>query len=323
MGSGPFVSLIKECGRMARWKPTTVFACVDCRTPLEALDQCGACGRTYASEGAIPSAFPDRSIEWSMVLPKDFSNPARIPRETVFRRPPPAGQSGSGVYHLDMAHREIMEKLPKGGIILETGCGGAQLRKWANEHELHYLGTDVSTKRVHDWLQEYGGADLLCDAHRLPFRDGKIDVVYASAVYEHLAQPQIAAAEAARVLKPGGYFLGSASFLEPWHDDSYYHMTPNGTWQMLTLAGLQPLFIWPEHDWTGFRAVLKMGNKATNAVAFLGTMMNSFYLSPDWLRFLLHNRRFPGRGDLYQTRANVAGAIAWIAIRPAQSEGPP
>jgi SAM-dependent methyltransferase len=295
-----------------------VFSCVNCNSPLAALDRCDACGRSFGEAGTIPTAFPERDITWSFVLPKDFSNPARIPRDAVFRRPPIAGQRGSGVYHLDKAHREIFEKLPKGSIILENGCGGAQLRNWADDRGLRYIGTDVTGERVHDWLKRFGGPDLLCDSHLLPVRDSVIDVVYSSAVFEHLALPQLAAKEAARVLKPGGYFLGSASFLEPWHDDSYYHMTPNGVWQMLTAAGLTPLYIWPERDWPGFRAVLKMANKATRSVAALGTLMNAFYLAPHWLRFAVQNRRAPGPDDLYQTRANVAGAIAWIAIRQEQ-----
>lgn len=300
---------------MADWPPKEILACVDCRAPLDRFDSCPACGRTYQEVDSVPSAFPDREITWAVTFPKDFSNPMRIPREAVFRRPDRAGQHGSGVYHLDMAHRVILEALPKGSLVLETGCGGAQLRKWATEHGLRYVGTDVSTERVHGWLQEYGGADLLCDAHRLPFRDGVIDAVYASAVYEHLAHPQLAAAEAARVLKPGGCFIGSVSFLEPWHDESYYHMTPNGVWQMLASAGLRPLYIWPDPDWSGFRAILKMGNKATQPIAALGSLMNAYYLAPHRIRFLLRNRRFPGPADLYQTRANVAGALAWIAVR--------
>lgn len=300
---------------MADWPLTEVLACVDCRAPLHRFDACQACGRTYQEVDAVPSAFPEREVSWAGTLPKDFSNPMRIPRAAVFRRPEYAGQRGSGVYHFDMAHRVILESLPKGSLVLETGCGGAQLRKWATEQGLRYVGTDVSSERVHGWLQEFGGADLLCDAHRLPFRDGAFDAVYASAVYEHLAYPQLAAAEAARVLKLGGYFIGSVSFLEPWHDESYYHMTPNGVWQMLDSAGLRPLHIWPEAEWHGFRAILKMGNRATQPIAALGSLMNAYYLAPHWIRFLLWNRRFPTAADLYQTRANVAGALAWIAIR--------
>jgi SAM-dependent methyltransferase len=231
----------------------------------------------------------------------------------VFRRPSASGQAGSGVYHLDKAHRAVFESLPAGAVVVETGCGGGQLRHWVTGLGLCYLGTDVATTRVHDWLQTFGGADVLCDAHRLPLRDASVDVVYAAAVYEHLAFPQLAAAEVARVLKPGGYFLGSASFLEPWHDESYFHMTPNGTYQLLTGAGLRPSHIWPERDWPGFRAILMMGNRATRAIAPLAAVMNGFYLFPSWLKCAVKTRGWPSEADMFETQAKVSGAIAWIA----------
>lgn len=297
--------------------PQSVFACVDCHAPLEVLVQCSACGRSYEQDdlGQIARAFPIGPQTYSVTLAADFSDPSKIPAAVVFARPKAAGQEKSGVYHLDKAHLAIFETLPKGAVVLETGCGGGQLRQWITARGLRYLGTDVATTRVHDWLQKFGGADVLCDAHRLPFRDASVDVVYAAAVYEHLAFPQLAASEVARVLKPGGYFLGSASFLEPWHDESYFHMSPNGSYQMLAGAGLVPRHIWPERAWPGFRAILKMGNKATQAIAPLAWALNGFYLFPSWLKFAVKKRGLPSEADMYETRARMAGAIAWIATK--------
>ncbi|MGQ0838357.1 methyltransferase domain-containing protein [Actinokineospora sp.] len=42
------------------------------------------------------------------------------------------------------------------------------------------------------------------DAYALPFADGAFDVVYCERVFQHLAEPARAAAEIARVLRPGG-----------------------------------------------------------------------------------------------------------------------
>jgi SAM-dependent methyltransferase len=294
----------------------SIFACVDCRAALDHFDTCAACGRVYAQDQAgVALAFPTVDQQYQVTLPANFADPSRIPAAAVFAAPLRAGQAASGVYHLDIAHREIFESLPKGAIVLETGCGGGQLRAWVAGLGLRYFGTDVATTRVHDWLQKFGGADVLCDAHRLPFRDNSVDVVYAAAVYEHLAFPQLAASEVARVLKPGGYFLGSASFLEPWHDESYYHMSPNGSYQMLAGAELVPKHIWPERAWPGFRAILKMGNMATRAVAAVGWLMNGFYVLPSWAKIAVKNRRWPTDADMYETRAKVVGAIAWIAVK--------
>lgn len=47
--------------------------------------------------------------------------------------------------------------------------------------------------------------DVVADLHRLPAEwSGRFDGLVASAVFEHLERPWIAAAEVARVLKPGG-----------------------------------------------------------------------------------------------------------------------
>jgi ubiquinone/menaquinone biosynthesis C-methylase UbiE len=44
---------------------------------------------------------------------------------------------------------------------------------------------------------------------RLPFPDGHFDVVIMAEVLEHLPYPRITLAEIARVLKPGGHYIGN------------------------------------------------------------------------------------------------------------------
>lgn len=295
---------------------SSLFACPDCSTYLTSLAHCAACGRDFGEELGTPLLFPETDRTITFKAPPSAFDPGRIPVETFFRYPSRSGQPKSGAYHLDRAHADVLEDLPGGSLMIEVGCGGGQMRKWTAERGLEYLGTDVSKERVHDWLREYGGADVLCDAHALPFRDGVADVVYSAAVWEHLAFPQLAAVEAARVLKPGGYHLGSASFLEPWHDSSYYHMSPFGIYMTLTLAGLQPVYIWPEVEWPGFKAILAMGNKVTRPLTWLGRMLNMWYLAPKAVQAAIRNRRMPVRGDLLHPRATVSGAIAWIARKP-------
>ncbi|NNE50774.1 MAG: class I SAM-dependent methyltransferase [Sulfitobacter sp.] len=297
-----------------------IYRCCDCEADLAALDRCDDCGRVFVTEDGCPSAFPKVEKHRLFSVAPGQTNPGTIPVDQVYRYPARSGQRGTALYHLDIAHQDLLETMPSDSLVLEIGCGGGQMREWARGRGLRYLGTDVARTRVHDWLQKYGGADLYCDAHDLPFRDGSVDVIYAAAVWEHLAFPQLAAQEVARVLKPGGHFLGSSSFLEPWHDESYYHNTPNGVYMTLTLSDLEPSYIWPETDWPGFRAILRMGNKATNALAFLGGVMNAIYLAPKKLQHWLRTRAWPDQAALFQPRAEVAGAIAWIARKPLANE---
>lgn len=308
---------------MTRTDLPDIFACCDCGAALDTLDRCTGCGREFGRSEACPTLFCQRARVASWTVTPDMLTPDAIDAEAVFRFPPRSGQGRAGAYHLDLAHRDIFETLPPDSIVLEIGCGGGQMREWVQARGLRYVGTDVSRDRVFDWLAAHGGPDVLCDAHAMPLRDNSVDAVYAAAVWEHLAFPQLAASEAARVLKPGGYFLGSASFLEPWHDESYYHMSPNGTHATLRLAGLEIAHIWPEVKWPGFVAMLEMGNRATRPIRWLGWLMNAAYLLPKQAKVFLQTRRWPDRDALFETRARMAGAIAWIARKsPASSAAP-
>jgi SAM-dependent methyltransferase len=87
-------------------------------------------------------------------------------------------------------------------------------------------------------IRRSAGTDFLADAHRLPLDSGSFDVAISTQVMEHLHSPWIAAAEIARVLRPGGWFIGSVAFLKPYHD-SYFHMTHKGVMHLLRSVGLE------------------------------------------------------------------------------------
>ena len=69
-------------------------------------------------------------------------------------------------------------------IGLDVGCGGTR-------HE-NFVGLDIR-KTV--------GADIIADAHFLPFEDETFSVVYSSHVLEHVKNPYIALMEFRRVSK--------------------------------------------------------------------------------------------------------------------------
>jgi SAM-dependent methyltransferase len=80
--------------------------------------------------------------------------------------------------------------------------------------------------------------DLVGDAHRLPLRSAAFDLVLSVQVLEHLHSPWIAVHEIARVLRTGGWFVGSVAFWKPFHT-SYFHMTHLGVGQLCESAGLR------------------------------------------------------------------------------------
>jgi SAM-dependent methyltransferase len=79
-------------------------------------------------------------------------------------------------------------------------------------------------------IERAPGVDVIGDAHRLAFRDASFDLVLATEVLEHLQEPQRAADEMFRVLRPGGTLLLTTRFLFPLHDapHDYFRFTRYG-----------------------------------------------------------------------------------------------
>jgi len=129
--------------------------------------------------------------------------------------------------------------------VLDWGCGSAQYRPLVQDELGHrYLGIDIAGD----------DADVLADAHRLPFQSAAFDHAITNAVLAHLTNPFLAVAELARVLKPGGVFSGSAAFLEPYCPSwrTYFHPSPDGIVHLLTTAGLRVDGLWAQEGWTVF-----------------------------------------------------------------------
>ncbi|MFQ5932089.1 MAG: methyltransferase domain-containing protein [Nitrospiraceae bacterium] len=63
---------------------------------------------------------------------------------------------------------------------------------------------------------------IVCDMHRLIFRDDSFDLIFASHVFEHAWNFRQVAAECVRVLRPGGYiFCAVPTGFTPTHHDRY------------------------------------------------------------------------------------------------------
>ena len=89
--------------------------------------------------------------------------------------------------------------------------------------------------------------DVVGDAHQLPFRDGSFDRVFAFNVFEHLREPARAAAEVARVLKPGGTVAIHTAFLQAVHEAPahFYNTTEYGLRQWFADFEIEKLSVTP------------------------------------------------------------------------------
>lgn len=129
----------------------------------------------------------------------------------------------------------LLESCP-GKRLLNYGSGDGGDRKW-----LESRGYGVTTFDV------YPGefTDYVCDGHNLPFADEQFEIVTSTAVFEHLHDPFQAAREIHRVLIPGGAHVGSVAFLEPFHANSYFHMSHLGVREIFLRAGFRSVKIYP------------------------------------------------------------------------------
>jgi len=75
------------------------------------------------------------------------------------------------------------------------------------------------------------------DGVHIPFEDDSFDLVFCQQVFEHVRHPLPLLKEVNRILKPGGYFIGSTSHLEPYHSYSVWNYTPYGFRCLVEEAG--------------------------------------------------------------------------------------
>jgi len=99
--------------------------------------------------------------------------------------------------HLAGAHR-----------VLDVGTGEGQLARLAAGLGCEVVGLDPTSAQVAVAAQRAGGpAYLRAGAAPLPVRSASVDCVVACLVFEHIRDVDLALAEVARVLEPGGRFL--------------------------------------------------------------------------------------------------------------------
>ncbi|NRA96229.1 MAG: methyltransferase domain-containing protein [Planctomycetes bacterium] len=96
----------------------------------------------------------------------------------------------------------MIDSLPRDRIVLDVGSGNRDV-------------DDPRIVRIDPCLSPH--VDVVGDVHALPLPDESIDLVHASAVFEHLKQPFVAAQEIWRVLRPGGYVMADCNFVYPFH----------------------------------------------------------------------------------------------------------
>lgn len=246
--------------------PEHILACPACAADLVCDGKslvCAGCREIYSRRGESQQwdvrlrSKKSFTIEYTPRLDTDFPSECFVNKIVANQTPEIAEWKDvhldKDVLYGNRLTRELLSYFPKSDgpdqWMLDLGCGDRQFEQVCSSlTDFNYWGID------------YGGSspNMLADAHALPFKDSTFSFIISIAVLEHLSHPDVAMAEAFRVLKPGGTFIGTVAFLEPFHMDSHFHMTHLGTQRVLTNAGFEVVAIAPNEQWTGLRAQAEM-----------------------------------------------------------------
>jgi ubiquinone/menaquinone biosynthesis C-methylase UbiE len=104
-------------------------------------------------------------------------------------------------------HKILAAQLPNAGKILDLGCGNNAALGTYRTAEREVWGADFS---AHPALQHSEWFRKLAPTGAIPFADETFDIVASFMVMEHVAEPAAFLGEIARVLKPGGVYIGQS-----------------------------------------------------------------------------------------------------------------
>jgi SAM-dependent methyltransferase len=134
--------------------------------------------------------------------------------------------------------------------LLDLGCGGGgsyavfSAKRWG----IRWVGVDILDSEEVISRPSTSAPFIAFDGVHIPLPDNAVDIGYSRQVFEHVRHPELLIADVHRVLRPGGFFVGSTSHLEPFHSRSYWNYTPYGFCILLREAGFRSVLVRPGID---------------------------------------------------------------------------
>lgn len=250
-----------------------------------------------------------KSVCSEVVLGKPLSLPSHLPSSSLTINATPQNDFSriNPPHHLS---KELLSYFPKAtssqSLVLDLGCGDTIHKEVCESAGFRYVGLDYSNAQ----------APLLGDGHALPFQDNCFEFVLMIAVLEHIQYPLVLMQEVNRVLMKGGVLIGTVSFLEPFHDNSFYHHTHLGLYNDLVHAGFDVQQLAASEDYQVFNAQANMApwvffpglpNFLRKSIIRLPNALSNLWFGVNRLL-----RKNPFQADF----SHVTGAFSYVARKP-------
>lgn len=102
-----------------------------------------------------------------------------------------------------------------GLVCLDIGCGPRGSLTWLTNARAA-IGVDPLAEQYRQFgIDRHRMIYLSCGAEHIPLPTGYVDVVFSMNSLDHVDDVHLVCAEIRRLLKPGGYFIGSLNLYEP------------------------------------------------------------------------------------------------------------
>jgi SAM-dependent methyltransferase len=154
----------------------SLLACPDCGSALSLKDRGWMCTCGYLADDANPLDLrPCHPLDRNLVVPLGTSASTLL-QHCVIERPPITYLGPRSARDSRELFSSVLAHIRRGQSLLDLGCGPRDQAVATAYLGLRYVGVDYAAP----------SADVLADAHALPFQADSFDFVLSYAVLEHL-----------------------------------------------------------------------------------------------------------------------------------------